>query len=88
MVDLVYDLVYFSGMQVNIHEAKTHFSKLLRRVLAGEEITISRGGKPIAKLIPLETRSRRSFGADAGLFEVPEDFDAPLSPDVLDSFES
>jgi prevent-host-death family protein len=75
-------------MQINVHEAKTHFSKLLRRVLAGEEVTISRGGKPIARLVPLEPRVPRSFGTDAGLFEVPEDFDAPLSADVVDAFES
>ena len=87
-IDLVLDLVYLSDMAVNIHEAKTHFSKLLRRVLAGEEVTISKGGKPIARLVPLETRVPRRFGADVGVFEVPEDFDAPLPSDVMDSFES
>lgn len=75
-------------MQVNVHEAKTHFSKLLRRVAAGEEITISRGGRPIAMLVPLKAKGSRSFGTDAGLFEVPEDFDTPLPAEVLDSFES
>lgn len=75
-------------MQVNVHEAKTQFSKLLRRVLAGEEITISKGGKAIAKLVPLKTRRARRFGADVGRFEVPEDFDASLPNEILDSFES
>lgn len=75
-------------MEVNIHEAKTHFSKLLRRVAAGEEVVISRAGKPIARIVPIAERSRRHFGMDRGRFEVPADFDAPLPDDVLGSFES
>ena len=75
-------------MQVNVHDAKTHFSKLLHRVAAGEEIIISKGGKPVAMLVPIRTGSERRFGIDAGLFEVPDDFDATLPEDVLGSFES
>jgi prevent-host-death family protein len=75
-------------MEVNIHEAKTHFSKLLRRVAAGEEIVISKAGKPVAKIVPLAARSRRRFGIDRGVFAVPDDFDAPLPQAVLDAFES
>jgi prevent-host-death family protein len=75
-------------MEVNVHEAKTHFSKLLRCVAAGEEVIISKAGKPVAKLIPIATGERRSFGVDRGVFEVPDDFDAPLPPGVLDDFES
>ena len=75
-------------MEVNIHEAKTHFSKLLRRVAAGEEVIISRAGKPIAKVVPVGDRAERRFGLDRGVFEVPDDFDLPLPADVLDSFES
>lgn len=74
-------------MEVNVHEAKTHLSKLLRRVRAGEEITIARAGKPIAKLVPIEPAPKRVFGLDRGLFEVPADFDAPLPDEVLDAFE-
>lgn len=73
--------------QVSVHEAKTHLSRLLRRVLCGEEIVIARGGKPVAKLVPLERRPNRQFGLDRGLYEVPEDFDAPLPDDVLEDFE-
>lgn len=73
--------------EVNIHEAKTQFSKLLKRVAAGEEIIIARSGEPIAKLVPIEQSPKRLLGLDAGLFEVPEDFDAPLSDDVLAEFE-
>lgn len=73
---------------MNIHEAKTHLSKLLARVQAGEEIVIAKGGRPIARLVPYESAAPRRFGVDRGVFEVPEDFDAPLDPDVLASFES
>jgi prevent-host-death family protein len=48
-------------MEVNIHEAKTHFSKLLRRVAAGEEIVISRAGKPVAKIVPVAGGVGRRF---------------------------
>jgi prevent-host-death family protein len=75
-------------MEVNVHEAKTHLSKLLKRVAAGEEIIISRAGKPIAKLTPIRDRLQRRFGIDEGVFEVPEDFDEPLPNEVLQEFES
>ena len=75
-------------MEVNIHEAKTHFSKLLRRVAAGEEIVISRAGQPVAKIVPIVGRKRHRFGVDRGVFQVPDDFDRPLPNDVLDAFES
>lgn len=64
-------------MEVNVHEAKTTFSQLLRRVAAGETVVISRRGKPTAKLIPWSAPpERREGGADRGRFSVPEDFDA------------
>jgi prevent-host-death family protein len=75
-------------MEVNVHQAKTHFSKLLQRVTAGEEVVISKAGKPVAKLVPITGPARRRFGMDRGVFEIPEDFDAPLPKEVLDSFES
>ena len=75
-------------MEVNIHEAKTHFSKLLRRVIAGEEIIISRAGRPLAKIVPIAGGARRRFGSDRGVVEIPDDFDAPLADDVLNDFES
>jgi len=64
--------------EVNIHHAKTHLSKLLQRVAAGEEIVIARGGEPIAKLVPIKRARRRVFGADRGLIQMTEDFEAPL----------
>jgi prevent-host-death family protein len=82
------DLVHDMSMEVNIHEAKTHLSKLLRRVAAGEEIVISKAGRPLAKIVPFTVPERRRFGIDRGLFEVPEDFDSPLPAEVVASFES
>ena len=72
---------------VNTHEAKTHLSRLLARVAMGEEIVIAKAGRPVARLVPVESRPRRVLGQDEGLFEVPDDFDAPLPQDVLASFE-
>lgn len=74
--------------EVGVHEAKTHLSQLLQRVAAGEEIIIARGGKPVARLVPFVAPQVRALGRDRGLFEVPEDFDAPLPPEVLAGFES
>jgi prevent-host-death family protein len=74
--------------EVNVHEAKTHLSRLLLRVAGGEEIVIARAGKPIARLVPVEPKTQRSIGQDDGLFEVPEDFDAPLPDEVLALFQS
>ena len=74
--------------KVTVHEAKTHLSRLLRRVSMGEEILISRGGEPVARLVPHAPRRRRRLGVDAGRFEVPEDFDAPLPEAVLRDFEA
>ena len=72
---------------VNIHEAKTHLSRLLQRVAAGEEITIANRGTPVARLVPAERpKGRGILGLAAGQFTVPEDFDAPLPPEVLAGF--
>lgn len=71
---------------VNVHEAKTHLSRLLAEVEQGEEIVISRAGRPIARLLPFEPRpAKREMGFDRGLFEIPEDFDAPI-PDLETEF--
>lgn len=73
--------------EVGVHEAKTHLSRLLRRVAAGEEIVITSGGKPAAKLVPFEFVEPREFGFDRGRFEVPDDFNDPLPDEILDLFE-
>ncbi len=73
---------------VNIHEAKTHLSKLLADVAKGEEILIARAGCPIARLVPVHQPVRqRVFGKDTGLFEIPEDFDSPLPEEIIGAFE-
>jgi len=54
-------------MEVNAHKAKTHLSKLLKRVAAGEEIIISKAGNPIARLTPTRDRPQRRFGIDEGI---------------------
>ena len=74
---------------VNMHEAKTNFSKLVRRVLNGEEVIIARSGTPVARLGPVERQGegRRVPGSAKGLVTVRDDFDAPLPDDVLDGFE-
>jgi len=74
-------------IEVNIHEAKTHFSKLLKRVAAGEEVTIANRGTPVARLVPaLRPQGRGILGLAKDQFEVPEDFDAPLPPEILAGF--
>jgi prevent-host-death family protein len=88
-LDLVYTLVQHLDMaEVNVHEAKTHLSRLLLRVAGGEEIVIARAGKPVARLVPIEPKPQRVIGQDDGLFEVPDDFDAPLPDEVLALFQS
>lgn len=73
---------------VNVHEAKTHLSKLLARVERGDEIVIARAGRPIARLSPFRSGSTRPiFGAARGQVWVADDFDAPLTDEVLADFE-
>ena len=74
---------------VNVHEAKTHFSKLLERVRQGEEIIVAKAGKPVAKLVPVgEGAALRVPGSARGKIAVAEDFDAPLPDELLDAFET
>lgn len=74
--------------EVNVHEAKTHLSRLLQAVERGEEVIIARSGKPIARLVPfMRAEGDRVLGLDRGMFRVPDDFDAPLPDDVLEDFE-
>jgi prevent-host-death family protein len=75
---------------VNIHKAKTQFSRLVEQAAAGEEIIIARAGTPMARLVPLEApkkSGKRVLGGLEGLINVPDDFDAPLPDDLLDLFE-
>lgn len=86
-VDLVHDLVHNNSMEINIHQAKTHFSKLLQRVAAGEEIIIAKAGVPVAKLVPVVAQNaKRKLGLYRGEIWVADDFDAPLPDDILAGF--
>jgi len=74
-------------MEVNIHEAKTHLSKLLERVALGEEVIIAKAGKPVARLVPVsQNPKKRVLGSAKGEFVVPDDFTDPLPKDVEDLF--
>jgi len=85
-IDLVHDLVYYTNMEVNIHQAKTHLSRLLERVALGEEVIIAKAGTPVAKLVPVNKQSRkRIFGSAKGEFTVPDDFNEP-DPEIEDMF--
>ena len=75
-------------MQFNMHEAKTHFSRLVERALAGEEIVIARDGVPLITLEPLRPSGQpRTPGLSRGKGRVADDFDAPLDEQTLDEFE-
>lgn len=63
----------------NIHEAKTHFSKLLERAINGEEVVIAKAGKPVARILPvMPVVASRKPGNDAGKIIIAPDFDDPL----------
>jgi len=73
---------------VNIHEAKTHFSKLIDAVEHGEQVLIAKAGKPAAKLIPIAAeKPKRQIGVLKGKIRIAKDFDAPLPDDILAKFE-
>ena len=72
---------------MNIHEAKTHLSKLIERVMNGEEVVIAKAGKPMVRLVPIQAKSRRTgFGTLKGGIRISDDFDAPLPDEVLRAF--
>jgi prevent-host-death family protein len=71
-------------IEVNIHEAKTHLSRLLAKVAEGEEVVIARSGEPVARIVPIERVStKRILGQDAGRVTIADDFDAPLDPETM-----
>jgi prevent-host-death family protein len=73
---------------VNMHEAKTHLSRLAERAAGGEEIIIARGGRPVAKLVPIEDeRAQRRLDLWAGEVWTSEDFDDPLPWELQKYFE-
>lgn len=75
-------------VEVQVYEAKTHLSRLLERAMTGDEVVIMKSGRRMVRLVPVETApAQRELGTAKGDFMVPEDFDAPLTDDVLREFE-
>jgi prevent-host-death family protein len=76
-------------IEVSVQEAKTHLSKLLHQVMAGEEVIIAKSGVAIARIVPITPKkTKRSLGGAKGKIWISADFDAPLDEDVLASFAS
>ncbi len=72
-------------VNVNIHEAKTHLSRLLEQVAAGERVVISKAGKPIAELVPLQAR-RVTFGGMKDEISYDDETFGELDPDIQRMF--
>ena len=72
---------------VNVHEAKTHLSRLLAEVEAGEEVVIARNGNPVAKLVQIRKRAKPEFGSMKGLIELDDSFFDPLPEEELRLWE-
>ncbi len=74
---------------LNIHAAKTQFSRLIEDVIEGGEVVIAKAGRPVARLVPIEKPAgRRKLGALKGRLHIPDDFDAPLPEHVMAAFEA
>jgi len=91
-VDLVEGLSYTPTMPVtiNVHAAKTQFSKLLARVIAGEEIIIAKAGRPVARLAPIgrQTAKKRVAGIDRGKIRMSKDFDVMTARELEDWYRT
>jgi antitoxin (DNA-binding transcriptional repressor) of toxin-antitoxin stability system len=89
-MDLVHFMIHnWITMRVNIHEAKTHLSRFLRKLKAGEALVICNHNKPVAelRLLPSPCAEKRPVGLAKGMFEVPPSFFDPLPRDILKAFE-
>jgi len=72
---------------VNLHAAKTHLSRLVEDAAGGEEIVIAKAGKPMVRLVPVSSKTRRrTFGALKGRIRIAENFDAPLPAALARAF--
>ena len=75
-------------MRINVYTAKTQLSRLIDRAMAGEEVVITRHGRPVVRLVSAEGRGEpRTLGLLAGRIRIAADFDAPLPAGTLESFE-
>lgn len=77
--------------QFNIHEAKTHLSRLADDAGAGETIILAKAGKPVAKLVPLgdadQKKAPRELGFLDGKYKVPDNFDTMFQDEIIAMFE-
>jgi len=75
------------SVTVNIHDAKTHFSRLLARVSEGEEVIIAKAGRPIARLVAIVQKPKQRLpGSAKEKLVLSEDFDSPLPNEILKTF--
>jgi prevent-host-death family protein len=73
--------------QINMYEAKSHFSQLISQAMLGEDIVIAKAGKPLVRIVPFRPENKkRQPGSAKGLIKMTEDFNAPLPDDVLQGF--
>ena len=73
--------------KINIHEAKTHFSRYVQEAASGKEIIIAKAGKPVARLVPLgAVKTGCTLGLLDGKARIPEDFNVPLPDETLAEF--
>lgn len=71
----------------NIHEAKTHFSKLIEKARLGEDVIVAKAGKPVVRIVPVDApKKQRQPGSARGMFTMADDFDEPLPPEMLKAF--
>ncbi len=71
--------------KVNVHEAKTHLSKLLEKAMNGEEVVIAKAGKPMVRLVPIESEGKDWWGMDEGKGWIADDFDT-LPDEIMAAF--
>ncbi|MFF4078989.1 type II toxin-antitoxin system Phd/YefM family antitoxin [Streptomyces sp. NPDC001777] len=75
-----------AARQYDVHEARTHFSRMSQQVETGEEVVISRAGEPVAEVVPLHSEvNRTDYGVLRGRIHIAEDFD-DLPDDIADAF--
>jgi prevent-host-death family protein len=73
---------------INIHEVKTHLSRILEEVAAGKEVIIAKAGKPMARLVPMQEKAtKKKLGLLKGKIKIPADFNKPLPEAVIQLFE-
>ena len=73
-------------MEVNIHHAKTHLSRLIEKALTGEEVIIAKAGQPVVRLVAISPQAKRELGSAAGQITWQEGWNVPLTGAEMDDF--